>query len=99
MLVVGNNDARLNCSTDGVMGSQLAWTYDHDHIVWPPCASQHQTSFVPVTPHNATVCDIHAVSSAHGGVSGAYICYDRTERAVAMAIVIGSISLLCFVHH
>ena len=97
VLVVGNHDAQLNCSTDGVTGGQLAWTYDHDHIIWPPCVSQHPKSFIATSPRNATDCHIRAASSAYGGISGAYICYDRTERAVAVVIVIGSILLSYFV--
>lgn len=92
VLVVGNQNAQLNCSTDGASNS-IEWTYDHDLIVLPPCASQDRYSFVASSPNPATDCNIQAMSSTSGGISGAYVCNDRTQKAIAMVIELGSILL------
>jgi len=93
-LVVGDQNAQLNCSTDGVRGNLIEWTYDHDHIVWPPCVSQDLNSLQANSPNPATDCNINALSSSYGGISGAYVCSDRTQKAIAMVIVLGSILLM-----
>jgi len=106
-LVVGNQNAQLDCSTDvasGAGGNTIEWTYDHDYIVWPPCTSQHPESIIASSPNPATDCNIQALSSAPDGISGTYVCIDKDEKAIAMVIVIGSILRLVifsnyFLHH
>ena len=106
-LVVGNQNAQLDCSTDvasGAGGNAIEWTYDHDYIVWPPCTSQHPESIIASSPNPATDCNIQALSSAPDGISGAYVCIDKDEKAIAMVIVIGSILRFVifsnyFLHH
>ena len=102
-LLVGRHGAQLNCSTDGENGNLIEWTYDHAHIVWPPCVSQDPMSFVASSPNRATDCNVEAMSLAPGDVSGAYVCSDRKEKAVAMIIQLGLficfLRLLEFVQH
>ena len=93
-LAVGSQRPQLNCSTDGDNGNNLIeWTYDHVHIVWPPCVSQDPHSFVVSSPDPATDCNVQAASPTAGDISGAYVCSDRTEKAVAMIIQLGSFPL------
>ena len=93
-LSVGSQRPQLNCSTDGDNGNNLIeWTYDHVHIVWPPCVSQDPHSFVVSSPDPATDCNVQAASPTAGDISGAYVCSDRTEKAVAMIIQLGSFPL------
>lgn len=92
-LAVGNHKAQLNCSTDGAKGNLIEWTYDHVHIVWPPCVSQDQKSFVASSPDPTRDCNIQALSLTPGDISGAYVCSDRREKAIAMIIEIGSLLL------
>ena len=91
-LVVGNRAVQLNCSTDGVH-NLLEWTYDHDTIVWSPCTSQKSRTFIASSPNHATDCNVRVVPSSYDTISGAYVCRDRKEKAIAMIIVLGSIPL------
>jgi len=94
-LRVGRQKTQLNCSTDGLKGNLIEWTHDHDHIVWPPCKSQDELSYVASSPNSATDCNIHVNPSVYNDdVSGAYVCSDRTEKAVAIIIELGLISIL-----
>ena len=94
VLVTSSQHAQLNCSTDGGRGAvkenKIEWTYDHDHIVWPPCVSQISDSFIASSPNTASDCNVLALSSTYGGISGAYVCSDGSEKAVAMVIVLGT---------
>ena len=84
-------DAILNCSTDAVSATgrnPIAWNYDNDIISYSPCTSQNP-GFVASPPDSAADCNIRALGSWQHGISGAYRCNDRTERAVAMLIVLG----------
>ena len=101
-LALRNQKTQLDCSTDGANGNLIEWTYDHDHIVWPPCVSQDRTSFLASSPDPATDCNVQAVSFYPGDISGAYVCSDRTQKAIAMVIGLGSFLAAVydyFVHH
>ena len=98
VLVLENQDAQLNCSTDGAAGNSLEWTHDHDRIVLSRCQSMVPKLFVVSSPDPITDCDIKALASlTDNDISGAYVCSDRIDRATAMVIVLGSIliGLLC----
>jgi len=91
-LVLLNQKAQLNCSTDGAASdaNHIEWSYDHGLIVFPPCVSQDQNTFKASAPNQKADCNLEVTSWKAGDVSGAYVCSDRTEKAIAMVISFGA---------
>ena len=89
VLVLPNQDAILNCSTDNI--DNIRWTYDHDVISSPPCIG-HDSGFIASSPDPAHDCDIVAPADKPHGISGSYVCRDATDKAVAMVIQLSELT-------
>jgi len=89
VLVLPNQDAILNCSTDNI--DNIRWTYDHDVISSPPCIA-HDSGFIASSPDPAHDCNIAAPASKPTGISGSYVCRDATDKAVAMVIQLSELT-------
>ena len=95
VVVKKGQDAVLNCSSNDTSSTGrnlIEWKYDNTIVVYRPCIPP-SGKFVVSPSGSSTDCNIRALASSPGGISGVYKCstgwFSRAKQALATVIVVG----------